>query len=451
MRIHGLPTFTTLLLASLWLGCGHDRDLAGQGHDEVEGKPARVRVMTFNLEDIRTADLAPTRSADHPRLLAAARLIQALRPDILLLQEMAYDAPGAPGYFGAPAGTNGQRFADRYLAVSQAGRPPLRYRALMAPSNTGLPSGFDLDNNGRVVTAYPAPLESGPRGEPGAQTAAGRAYGNDAYGFGTFPGQYAMALLVREGLSVERDEIRTFQRLRWSAMPGAIRPPIQSRAGEVGPQWYSNTEWRALRLSSKTHWDVPVELPNEGVLHVLMSHPTPPVFDGPEGRNKARNHDEIRFWADYIDDREYIRDDQGEDEGLDEDAHFVIVGDLNADPDEGAAFRNPIERFLLSHPRVQGWVEPLASRQGAAWYPSLDASDTSHFGLRVDYALPSTSLSVLATGMVRANPAAQKVSDHFPVWVDLLVPGDDEDELDNDDSDSDEGDCEEDRRPDDDD
>ena len=35
-------------------------------------------------------------------------------------------------------------------------------------------------------------------------------------------------------------------------------------------------------------------------VHFLVSHPTPPVFDGPEDRNGTRNHDEIRFWADYI-------------------------------------------------------------------------------------------------------------------------------------------------------
>ena len=35
-------------------------------------------------------------------------------------------------------------------------------------------------------------------------------------------------------------------------------------------------------------------------VHFLVSHPTPPVFDGPEDRNGTRNADEIRFWADYV-------------------------------------------------------------------------------------------------------------------------------------------------------
>ena len=35
-------------------------------------------------------------------------------------------------------------------------------------------------------------------------------------------------------------------------------------------------------------------------MHLLVAHPTPPTFDGAEDRNGTRNHDEIRFWADYV-------------------------------------------------------------------------------------------------------------------------------------------------------
>ena len=64
-----------------------------------------------------------------------------------------------------------------------------------------------------------------------------------------------------------------------------------------GSQWYSSDERAIMRLSSKSHWDVPVNVCNN-TIHVLASHPTPPVFDGEEDRNGKRNHDEIRFWRD---------------------------------------------------------------------------------------------------------------------------------------------------------
>ena len=44
---------------------------------------------------------------------------------------------------------------------------------------------------------------------------------------------------------------------------------------------------------------LPVQI-GKRTVHFLVSHPTPPVFDGTEDRNGLRNADEIRFWADYV-------------------------------------------------------------------------------------------------------------------------------------------------------
>src|SRR5690606_19592470 len=109
---------------------------------------------------------------------------------------------------------------------------------------------------------------------------------------------------------------------------------------------------------------VPVVLNGGTVVHVLVSHPTPPVFDGPEDRNGRRNHDEIRFWADYVEDGErasYLVDDAGVRGGLAPDALFVILGDLNADPAPGAGDGVPgAITQLLDHPRVVR-TEPVAT------------------------------------------------------------------------------------------
>ena len=75
-------------------------------------------------------------------------------------------------------------------------------------------------------------------------------------------------------------------------MPGALRP-IDPATREP---FHPDDIWKQLRLSSKSHWDVPVRTP-KGVVHFLVSHPTPPVFDGPEDRNGKRNPDEIRLWT----------------------------------------------------------------------------------------------------------------------------------------------------------
>jgi hypothetical protein len=367
---------------------------------------------------VRTAALKRT---DHPRLTRAAARIQALSPDVLLVNEMTYDQPGSPGYTsGDPEGQNARRFVEHYLSQPQADTlQGLSYRTVMLPVNTGLPSGYDLNNDGRVVTERPTIPPSPEDGSVAEQTAEGRAYGNDAWGFGVFPGQYGMAILVRPDVEVLRDSIRTFRLFRWSRMPEAAEP-VDSTSGEP---WYAPEAWKNVRLSSKSHWDVPLRTPGGEVVHVLASHPTPPAFDGVAQRNARRNHDEIRLWVDYLSGASYIEDDSSRTGGLHSDAAFVVMGDLNADPDEEGRFRQAI-RKLVGHARVQSDTEPTATSAGRAAFPRLDPDDTARWGSRVDYVLPSATLAVDTSGVWRPVPrdtSALPVSDHFPVWMDIRV------------------------------
>ncbi len=224
-----------------------------------------VRFATFNVSMYRdhegglVADLSDPR---HEQARLAAAILQEVRPDVVLLNEFDWDANGEAL----------RLFQEQFLATSQRGREPLVYPyRYVAESNTGVPSGFDLDRDGRADHA------------PG-----GREYGNDAFGYGVYRGQYAMAVLSRFPIQVDR--VRTFRQLRWSALPGALIPR----------EFYGESAAQALRLSSKNHIDVPIDIGGR-IVHLLGSHPTPPSFDGPEDRNGRRNHDEIRFWSLYLD------------------------------------------------------------------------------------------------------------------------------------------------------
>lgn len=400
--------FAALIVLLVVVGC--DRP------DETP--PESIRVATFNLEDVRTDDL---RRSDHPRLQSAARILQRIRPDIVLLNEVAYDQQGVPGFTGdLPTGSNGDRFARSFLSVSQGvGLSPLTFKTFMAPSNTGIASGYDLDHDGEAVVDFPDPPSAGLDGTPAPQTADGRLYGNDNWGFGTFPGQYAMVLLVNDDFEILEREIRTFQNFLWKDLPGAERPIDPS----TGAFWYGDEEWNSFPLSSKSHWDVPVKLPSGHVLHILASHPTPAAFDGPEKRNKLRNRDEIRFWSEYISGSTAIYDDRGIAGGLASGSSFVILGDLNADPDEGSAVGDPIGTLLLSHPSINGAFVPLADSAGIAEFPNLDPDDTAGWGMRVDYVLPSADLVIERGRIVRPAPGTgETVSDHFPVFLDVTIP-----------------------------
>ena len=126
-----------------------------------------------------------------------------------------------------------------------------------------------------------------------------------------------------------------------------------------------------FRLSSKSHWDVPIDIGGTTV-HFLVSHPTPPVFDEPPAGvdfNGRRNFDEIRLWADYVTPGAggYIYDDDGGTGGLKPGEQFVIAGDQNSDPLDGDSIPGSIQQ-LLDNPRINTSVTPEspgAAQQGA--------------------------------------------------------------------------------------
>ncbi len=411
MHVHQ-PMTAAALATVLLMGAGAPA-VAGpdhaHGHGEQRGKGTRepVRFMTYNAslnrgtEGQLREDLA---TADNAQAQAVAEVIQRTDPEILLINEFDYD----------PEGRSAELFHDNYLAVSQNGQNPVDYPYVYsAPVNTGVPSGLDLNQDGTV---------GGP---------------DDAWGFGAFPGQYGMVVYSKH--PIDTPNIRTFQDFRWADMPDNLLPA----------DYYTDEQAGQLRLSSKSHWDVPVRIGTKTV-HVLASHPTPPTFDGDEDRNGRRNHDEIRFWADYVSDRaasSYIYDDEGGRGGLEPGSRFVVMGDQNSDPHDGDSWPGAIQQ-LLEHPRVQdpqptsaGGPE-AAARQGGAnlSHHSDPAYDTADFNddpapgnLRTDYVLPSKNLRVLEAGVwwpAPGEPGAEltgeypfPTSDHRPVYIDIAIAG----------------------------
>ncbi|RPD86612.1 endonuclease/exonuclease/phosphatase family protein [Luteimonas sp. 100069] len=368
--------------------------------------PDVLRIATYNtsLYSNEAGGLIERLQGDDDNVHKIAAVLQQVRPDIVLLNEFDYVADGSAA----------DLFQRRWLEQPQpGGGEPLHYPyRYLAPVNTGVQSGLDLDNNGTV----------------GGD---GRDRGNDAWGYGLHPGQYGMLLLSR--YPIDAAAARTFQLLKWSAMPDAQRPRHPD-----GRPFHPDAVWSQLRLSSKSHWDVPVHAPG-GVIHVLASHPTPPAFDGPEKRNVARNHDEIRLWTDYISPgpHPWLCDDTGRCGGLAADARFVILGDLNNDPVDGAGDHAAITE-LLEHPRVmrmatprsEGALEAAEADGGAnAQHRGSAAHDTGSFGprvgnLRLDYALPSVGRALVGSGVFwpRSDAAHAQIidgTDHRLVWVDL--------------------------------
>ena len=366
-----------------------------------------LRVASYNVSMYRSSlgelasDLEGGQDTHAQRI---AEVLQRVRPDIVLLNEFDRDPDGDPV----------SSFVTEYLEVSQAGLDPLSYPHRYVPeTNTGEASGVDLNGDGTT---------GGAQGE--------QSYGDDAFGFGRYPGQYGMVVLSR--YPIDEDAVRAMRTLRWQDMPDNLIPP----------GFYAPPALDVARLSSKNHVDVPIDVAGR-TLHLLASHPTPPSFDGPEDRNGRRNHDEIRLWVDYIeggDAAAYITDDAGASGGLNDGALFVVAGDLNSDPVDGDSQREAL-LDLLGHTRVQD-TEPSSAgaaaksaadgnansrHSGDASLDTADFSDGRVGNLRVDYVLPSDGMMVDGSGVFWPEPGedgadAAATSDHHLVWVDLTIP-----------------------------
>lgn len=385
-----------------------------QGNGHAHGD-SDLRFATFNASLNRAAEgalVADLSAPGNAQADAVAEIIQRANPDVLLINEFDYDADGEAL----------RLFQENYLSTAHDDAEAVEYAyRYAAPVNTGVPSGFDLNNDGAV---------SG---------------GDDAWGFGLFPGQYGLAVYSK--YPIEQDAIRTFQNFLWADMPGALLPDDPTTAEPA--DFYSPEELAQFPLSSKSHWDVPIAVSKNKTVHFLVSHPTPPTFDGVEDRNGRRNHDEIRLWADYIAGGKtgaYIVDDQGQSGGLGRNELFVIAGDQNADPNDGDSTDGAIQQ-LLESPRINTASVPTSA--GASEATDLQAGinlehvgdpaqDTADFSeppgnIRVDYVLPSRQIRIVDSAVfwpASDDPLSRLTgtypfpsSDHRLVWADVDVPG----------------------------
>lgn len=363
-------------------------------------KTTHLRVASFNCALNRRAQgelLAETRNGSSGQIKRVAATLQVVNADVVLLAEVDFDSTEETYrnlqnyYFRVP---------QTDYNVSKAVEYTYYYAA---PSNTGKLSPMDLNGDGKISLP------------------------SDAYGYGSFPGQYAF--VVYSKYPIDHARIRTFRKFLWKDMPRNHIPKGR----------YDNITISNYRLSSKNHVDVPIVLPNGERIHVLASHPTPPVFDSAEfDENGRRNADEIRFWSDYITPGagDYLYDDKNKTGGIDKDERFFIVGDLNLDPYDGDGRVEAIAT-LLSRYNV---VDPLPASVGAAESTNdLDTNnapkrfDTSQFfptvgNLRVDYVLPSSNMNLHDAAVFWPGKYEQYVSlvsdtsDHRAVYVDVSFP-----------------------------
>jgi len=308
-----------------------------------------IRIATFASPLSRAGPgliLRDIRKGEDPQITAIVQVIDQISPDILLLTDIDFDLDGAA-----------------LAAFSDVLQQPYEHQFTARP-NAGIPTGFDVDGNGRLGEA------------------------RDAQGYGEFSGDGGLAVLSRFPVG----DVADLSAVLWRDLAGAQLPPMKPEHAAI------------QRLSSTSHWIVPIDLPI-GRLHLLAFAATPPVFDGPEDRNGLRNRDELRLWTEVLNGAFGEVPDS-----------FVIAGNANLDPTAGDGLRDAMVDFLADR-RLQ---DPLPDTPTARWpdRPELGA-------LRVSYVLPSREWVVTDAGVVwhSSDPLERDGSmlagPHGLVWVDI--------------------------------
>ncbi|HEY5933916.1 MAG TPA: endonuclease/exonuclease/phosphatase family protein [Kofleriaceae bacterium] len=392
-----------LVLVPVLVACGitgEDPGAGGGGGGKADDQTPKLRIAQFNIRELTTAKLL---DANHRQVKAATEIIARFDAEILSINEIQYDLAGVPtadlpgaaqrtlgsvAIDGEPAG-NAARLAERIASVD----PELDYKySAMFLGN----SGFAFSGN----TGGHAEL--------------------DMRGFGEFPGRFNSALLSKHPILA--DDVRAIHDYRWSALPGNSIDEIKTTLGIAIPDDFP--------LFEKALFIVPVDV-DGNVIHFVLAHP---VSAGFSAMNPYRNRDELRAIALFL---------SGELPGVEplpDGAHFVVVGDLNADPEDGDGDRAGISA-LIEHPLVDAHF-PIGRGGSEGTHPERNTflsgcgretgpivtNPATKLQLQLDYLLTSATLGEPLASSVfwphHVNDAASYeltcfASDHRYVWMDL--------------------------------
>lgn len=330
--------------------------------------------------------LASLGTGDDGTARRLAATLQAERPDVVVLTGIDVDASGAVV----------DTLRAKYLAVPQGSGKAIDYGYTFSPqTNSGVPSGADLDGDGTI-------------GGPG-----------DALGAGAFEGQNSMVVLSQSPITAS--SVRTFDTLLWDELPG-------NHLQDTG---YSSLVASALPLQSTSLWDVPIRFGDKTV-HVLATSATSATAG--ESADELRQRDQLAFLEKYAagdQDLKSIVDDQGRPGPLAAESLTVIAGSLGADADGSGSGTSAVSRLLASNgsgnaapswgdhagepATVFGWGDPLRRLLAETARATRLGGDGAG---RYDFVVPSRSLTIERSGLADAAGQGADGSSRL-VWVSL--------------------------------
>jgi len=349
--------------------CQADCGQAGSGGTPQVG-PTRVRMGHFNVRECSTDKIV---DPNDQQLTAAADIIARFAPDIVGLNELQYDIANLPmsGMPGAPmpstpgAFDGGAENARRMADLVQANNAEVEFvDTLTTLGNSGFYwTGDTMGQNSFVLR-----------------------------GWGEWRGRHNTGVMSR--YPILKDQVRIITDFAWEDLPDNKIAEIEAATGIIVPSGFPLFE-KSLNI-------VPIQVEDQ-VLYLVMLHTVPPAFDP---INPYRNHDELHGLALFLD---------GQLPGIEPlpaDAKFIVMGDLNADPEDGDGSIAGAIQQVIEHPAVVGWFPSGAGFKGQNGQYNTYLSGCGYddgttvqdpadkWQMQLDYMLPSTNIGTPLEGAV---------------------------------------------------
>ncbi|MCB0404639.1 MAG: endonuclease/exonuclease/phosphatase family protein [Bdellovibrionales bacterium] len=252
------------------------------------------RVVQYNIKELDSVKLREATPSE--QLVAALNILKQLKPELLSLNEMAYDSPGVPNETFA---TNGENAAVIAKLLNET------FNVSFNPANTGKNANRQPDGT----------FSTNPNDANWMKLV-------DHVNFGIFPFEYSTAALSKFPILSEK----VIADLRWDAfVPNLNLENYRDAAGNKFPT--------DMELFDKNFTDIILKS-GKYKFHVILLHTVPAFnFYNERGLNIVRNADQLRFLEWYLTGNSE-KQDAAEISGicpLEKGTPFIALGDWNTD------------------------------------------------------------------------------------------------------------------------
>jgi hypothetical protein len=304
-----------------------------------------IEIIHYNIKELAS----PKLTKKNEQLKYVQKILKNYNPDLLFINELQYDIPGAPNDDFTTDGENLAKLRDligfKHKYVS------------FYPANTGKNAKKNAEGE------YYADPNS-----PGARDLA------DQVNFGTIPHQYSSGLLTK--FPIVQETVVT--NLKWKDFNRNI--DLTKFKGADGSELPKDME-----LFDKNFLDVVLDIHGKKT-HVIVLHTVPSYHFGNKfSPNYERNRDQLRFLEWYLTGKTDIDIDLINIQPI-TGKSFIAAGDWNVDPNSDNPGANVLKRIFT---KTNPWIKPeqmTFTNEGGGYGPNP-------FRLMLDYLVSSKDLS----------------------------------------------------------